>query len=244
MIKHAKRFRPIFRVSTGVFKSEKTTSICKISMAAKKSAKKEEAEEAPKLFYIFYNQERWQNWLNSLKAADWEGDENSDEMPEGFRLLDGLSDDITLAVIKIIRLYQNKRFTVEESRTKIREIEEIVMGEITDDVLVEIIGSMQVSMVVLFAAAQKYLEESYPAADTIKNLVKEGRKVVDKDPEKALDIASSIGSGVINGASCCGKYVKDTDEPTFFDEWLVEVERIADAMKSLKDFDEVAGEAQ
>lgn len=36
--------------------------------------------------------------------------------------------------------------------------------------------------------------------------------------------------------------MKDTDEPTLFDEWLVEVERIADAMKSLKDFDEEAGE--
>jgi len=210
-------------------------------MAAKKS-KQTEAEEAPKLFYIFYNQERWDNWLNSLKAADWDGDENSDEMPEGFRLLDGLSDDITIAVLKVIKLYQNQRFTVEESRTKIRDIEAIIMGEVKDDMLAEIIGSMQVSMVVLFSAAQKYLEGSYPAAETIKDLVKDGRKVVDKDPEKALDIASSIGSAVINGATCCAKYVKDTDEPTFFDEWLVEVERIADAMKSLKNFDEVAGE--
>ncbi|HJJ82102.1 MAG TPA: DUF2150 family protein, partial [Methanocorpusculum sp.] len=66
---------------------------------------------------------------------------------------------------------------------------------------------------------------------------------VDDDPKKALEFASSIGSAVINGASCCGKYVKDTDDPTLFDEWLVEVERIADAMKSLKDFDEVGGEA-
>ena len=215
-------------------------------MAAKKSKKSTEAaaEDAPKLFYIFYNQERWDNWLNSLKAADFEGDENSEDMPEGFRLLDGLSDDITLGVIKVIRLYQNQRFTVEESRTKIRDIEAIVMGEVTDEMLAEIIGSMQISMLVLFSAAQKYLEGASPAAETVKDLVKEGRKVVDKDPEKALDIASSIGSAVINGASCCGKYVKDTDEPTLFDEWLVEVERIADAMKSLKDFDEVAGEAQ
>jgi len=212
-------------------------------MAAKKS-KQTEAEEAPKLFYIFYNQERWENWLNSLKDADWDGDENSDEMPEGFRLLDGLSDDITIAVLKIIKLYQNQRFTVEESRTKIRDIETIIMGEVKDDMLAEIIGSMQVSMVVLFSAAQKYLEGSYPAPDAIKDLVKDGRKVVDKDPEKALELASSIGSAVINGATCCAKYVKDTDEPTLFDEWLVEVERIADAMKSLKDFDEVAGEAQ
>lgn len=211
-------------------------------MAAKKTKKETPVEDAPKLFYIFYNQERWDNWLRSLKDANWDDDENSDEMPEGFRLLDGLSDDITLAIIKIIRLYQNKRFTLAESQNKIRDVETIIMNQVDDDILAEIIGSMQISMMVLFSAAQKYLEDSFPAAETIKDLVKEGRKIADKDPEKALDIASSIGSAVINGATCCGKYVKDTDEPTLFDEWLVEVERISDACKSLKDFDEVAGE--
>ncbi|HJJ65177.1 MAG TPA: DUF2150 family protein [Methanocorpusculum sp.] len=212
-------------------------------MAAKKSKKSSEPEEAPKLFYIFYNQERWENWLRTLKEADWEGDPDSEDMPEGFRILDGLSDDITLAVIKIIRLYQNERFTVEEARTKIADVEAIVMGEVADEEVSEIIASMQISMMVLFTAAQKYLEADYPEATEVKNLVKDGRKVVDDDPEKALEFASSIGSAVINGASCCGKYVKDTDDPTLFDEWLVEVERIADAMKSLKDFDEVGGEA-
>ncbi|HJJ50688.1 MAG TPA: DUF2150 family protein, partial [Methanocorpusculum sp.] len=197
---------------------------------------------APKLFYIFYNQERWDNWLKTLETADWAGDEESEEMPEGFRILDGFSDDITLAVIKIIRLFQNNRISLEDARTKLRSVEEIVMSEVPGEELAEIVGSMQVSLVVLFAAGQKYLEQIYPQAEEIKNLVKEGRKVVEKDAEKALDIASSIGSAVINGAACCGKYVKDTDEPTLFDEWLVEVERIADAMKSLKDFDEESGE--
>lgn len=211
-------------------------------MAGKKSAKKEEPEAAPKLFYIFYNQERWDNWLKSLKEADFEGDENSEEMPEGFRILDGLSDDITLAVIKIIKLYQNTRITLEEARNKLIGVEEIVMAEVADDDLAEIVCSMQMSMAVLFAAGQKYLENIYPAAEEIKTLVKDGRKAEEKDPDKAFDIASSIGSAVINGATCCGKYVRDTDEPTIFDEWLVEVERIADAVKSLKNFDETAGE--
>ncbi|MDV0442801.1 DUF2150 family protein [Methanorbis rubei] len=214
-------------------------------MAAKKSSKKtEEPEASAKLFYIFYNQERWDNWLNTLAEADFSGDDDSDEMPEGYRILDGFSDDITLATIKIIKLFQNKRISLEDARTKLRGVEEIVMGEVQNVDVAEIIGSMQVSMLVLFAAGQKYLEESYPPAEEVKNLVKDGRKAFDKDPEKALDMASSIGAAVINGASCCGKYVKDTDEPTLFDEWLVEVERIADALKSLKNFDEEAGEAQ
>lgn len=214
-------------------------------MAAKKSSKKTAEPEAPaKLFYIFYNQERWDNWLNTLSEADFSGDDDSEEMPEGYRILDGFSEDITLATLKIIRLYQNSRISLEDARTKLRGVEEIVLVELPESEIAEIVGSMQVSMLVLFAAGQKYLEEAYPPSEEVKNLVKEGRKIFDKDPEKALDIASSIGAAVINGASCCGKYVKDTDDPTLFDEWLVEVERIADAMKSLKNFDEEVGESQ
>jgi len=61
--------------------------------------------------------------------------------------------------------------------------------------------------------------------------------------EKALEIASCIGANVINGAACCGKYVKDDiEQPSLFDEWLIEIEAMNEAMTSLKNFDEVAGE--
>ena len=155
-------------------------------MAAKKSKKSTEAaaEDAPKLFYIFYNQERWDNWLNTLAEADFSCDEGSEEMPEGYRILDGFSDDITLATIKIIRLYQNGRISLEHARTKLRGVEEIVMEELPESEVAEIVGSMQVSMLVLFAAGQKYLEEAYPLSEEVKNLVKEGHKVFEKDPEK------------------------------------------------------------
>ena len=73
-----------------------------------KKASKKSAEEPLKLFYIFYNQERWDNWLKTLSEASFDGDPKSDELPEGFRILDGFSVDITLEVLKIIKLYQNK----------------------------------------------------------------------------------------------------------------------------------------
>ena len=61
--------------------------------------------------------------------------------------------------------------------------------------------------------------------------------------EEALDTAANIGASVIDGASCCGKFVKDDIEsPTLFDEWLIECERMNEAMTSLKNFDESTGD--
>jgi hypothetical protein len=212
-------------------------------MVTKKSSKKTSESEVPaRLFYIFYNQERWENWLKILSESDFSSGDDSEEIPEGYRILDEFSDDITLAAIKIIRLYQNGRISLEDARTKLYGVEEIVMGELPESEITEIVGSMQVSMLVLFAAGRKYLNNVYLENENIKNFVKNGRKIFENDPENALDIASSIGATVINGASCCGKYVQETDEPTLFDEWLVEIERISDAMKSLKNFDEETGD--
>ncbi|ABS55571.1 conserved hypothetical protein [Methanoregula boonei 6A8] len=207
---------------------------------AKKASKKVE-EEPLKLFYIFYNQERWDNWVKSLSEASFEVDPKSDEMPEGFRVLDSFSVDITLAVLKIVKLYQNKRFSREETLDKLAAVEAIVMSEAPKGDLEEIIEILQLPKLVLFASSRRYLGGEFDK--DIKTLVKKGREAIDKDMEQALEIASNIGAAVIDGAACCGKYVKDDlENPTLFDEWLIECERMFEAMGSLKNFDESTGE--
>jgi hypothetical protein len=207
---------------------------------AKKASKKVE-EEPLKLFYIFYNQERWDNWVKSLSEASFEVDPKSDEMPEGFRVLDSFSVDITLAVLKIVKLYQNKRFTREDAQEKLAAVEAIVMSEAPKGDLEELIEILQLPKLVLFASCRRYIGGEFDK--DIKTLVKKGREAIDKDMEQALDIASNIGAAVIDGTACCGKYVKDDlENPTLFDEWLIECERIFEAMGSLKNFDESTGE--
>ncbi len=209
---------------------------------AKKKEKSAKAEEPMKLFYIFYNQERWDNWLNTLKESNFEADPESEEMPEGYQTLYNFSMDITLAILKIIKLYQNGRFSKEDALDKLNQVEGIIMSDVADETVDEYIESLQLSMLVLFASCKKFLEGEYET--DIKTLVKEGKKVVSEDMEKALEIAADIGAAVINGGSCCGKYVKDNiDQPTLFDEWLIEVESMNEAMSSLKNFDEEAGES-
>ena len=207
---------------------------------AKKAAKKVE-EEPLKLFYIFYNQERWDNWLKTLSEASFEEDPKSDEMPEGFRILDGFSVDVTLEVLKIIRLFQNNRFSKEDTLDKLADVEAIVMSTPPKGDLEELVEILQLPKLVLFAGCRKYLSGEFDK--DIKTLVKKGREQIDKDMELALETASSIAAAVIDGAACCGKYVKDDlENPTLFDEWLIECERINESIASLKNFDESTGD--
>jgi hypothetical protein len=206
---------------------------------AKKASKTE--SEPLKLFYIFYNQERWDNWLKTLSESSFEADPESDEMPEGLRILDSFSEDITVSVLKVIKLHQNKRFTKEEALEKLGQIEMIVMSAAPEGDLEEVIEILQLPKLALFRSCQKYLDGGFDKE--IKSLVKKGKALIESDMEAALDAAANIGASVIDGASCCSKYVKDDIEsPTLFDEWLIECERMNEAMTTLKNFDETTGD--
>ena len=208
---------------------------------ARKAGTKKAAEEAPlKLFYIFYNQERWNNWLGTLAEADFEGD-GSDEVPEGVALLYSCSEDITLSVLKIVRLWQNERFSTEEALKKIEDVETIVISPIPDSPLVEVIGPVQETLLVLFAACRRFVAGDYDR--DVKSLVKRGRVLAAEGADETLVVAAEIGAAVLGGVACCAKYVKDDiEDPTLFDDWLVEIETMGEALKSLKSFDEEPGE--
>ena len=206
-------------------------------------AKKAKAKQAEpmKLFYIFYNQERWDNWIKTLEGANFEPAEG-EEVSEGEQMLYGFAEDITLSVLKIIRLYQNDRFTKEEAIAKLDDVELIVMTGLPEGELEDIIGSLQLSLLVLFTACRKYIEGEFDK--DIKALVKKGRGIDEENFEEALEVAANIGAAVVDGATCCAKYIKDDAEnPGLFDEWLIEIETMSNAMKSLAKFDEEPGEA-
>jgi len=207
----------------------------------KKKAAGKESEAPMKLFYIFYSQERWDNWMNSLQEADFGDDPDSDDLPEGISMLSGFNQDICVAILKIIKLYQNNRFTKEETLEKLQEVGSIVMEQEVPENLADIIQYMQEQLMVLFSSCTMYLEGDYKSTE-IKDLIKAGRACGEGEEEAALDIASKIGAHVMNGASCCGRYIKDNMEPTPFNEWLIQIEIISEALTSLKGFDEQAGE--
>jgi len=207
---------------------------------AKKKKKAKQAEPM-KLFYIFYNQERWDNWITTLEDANFEPAAGED-VSEGEQMLYTFAEDITLSVLKIIRLYQNDRLTKEEATAKLTDVELVVMSGLPEGELEDIIGSLQLSLLVLFTACRRYLDGGFDK--DIKALVKKGRALDEDGLEEALEVAADIGAAVIDGTTCCARYIKDDMEnPGLFDEWLIEIDTMSNAMKSLAKFDEVPGEA-
>jgi len=194
-----------------------------------------------KLFYIFYNKERWDNWIRRLEDASFEPAEG-EEVSEGEQILYGFAEDLTLSVLKIIRLYQNGRLTKEEAIEKLDDVEVLVMTGLPEGRLEDLVGSLQLSLIVLFTACRKYLDGGFNT--DIKTLVKKGKAIGDTNLDEALEIAANIGAAVIDGATCCAKYIKDDAESlSLFDDWLIEIETMSNAMKSLAKFDEEPGEA-
>ncbi|UUX92044.1 DUF2150 family protein [Methanoplanus endosymbiosus] len=210
-------------------------------MAGKKKGK--DKSEPQSVLYYFYTQERWDNWILTLKEMDFEGDPESEEMPEGLASLDNFTKDLNVSALKIIKLVDNGSYNQEMALAKLNEVEEIIMADLPEDELTDILGGVQMRFLVLFMSCKNYIRGEIGEGE-IKNLVKEGRAISDEDPEAALKIAADIGAKVLDGGSCCGKYLRgDFENPTMFDDWLIEVDEMGESLKTLKNFDEQFGEA-
>jgi hypothetical protein len=226
------------RFSDTIENSLKRADRCVIAMAR---SKKNKEKEHQKLFYLFYTQERWNNWIQTLSETSFDEMPDSEEMPEGLRKLQNFTDDINSAVLKIPKLKDSGVFTTEEALERLNEVEEVIMGPIPEGDISDIIEGIQLRFLALFLSIKKYMKGDY--SGDIKTLIVEGRKIVDSDVESALNIAGTIGALVLDGGSCCGKYLRgDLEEPGMFDDWLIEIDDMATVLKTLKKFDEEAGE--
>jgi len=204
--------------------------------------KKGTQEEAPlKLFYIFYSKERMENWIRTLQELSFSGDPSSEAPPEGLLAVSRFAEDITIEVLKIVRLFQNGRFGKDEAMERMREVETTVMCEAREGEIGDVLESLQLSLLVLFSACRKFIEGQFER--DVKALVKRARALPPDEMEKSLEIAGEIGAAVIGGTPCCEKFmIDDPGKGTLLDDWLVEIETIRDSIKSLKDFDESTGE--
>ncbi|WP_062400007.1 DUF2150 family protein [Methanogenium cariaci] len=205
-------------------------------------AKKKEKVEPQSVLYYFYTQERWDNWIKTLEEMSFEYDEDSEEMPEGLQSLNNFTEDINVSVLKIIKLFLLGNYSGEAARKKIEEVEEIVMGPLPESDIADIVSGVQMRFLVLFAGCKAVIDGT--ATGEVKDLIKYGRTLGDDQAEEALKTAATVCALVIQGgSSCCGKYLRgEMDDPTLFDDWLIEVDDIGNGLKTLKNFDEQFGE--
>jgi len=96
---------------------------------ARKKLGKDKSEPQSTLYY-FYTQERWDNWLKTLEEMDFEGDPESEEMPEGLQSLGNFTQDINVSVLKIMKLFLKGNYGAETALGKLNEVEEIVLGSL------------------------------------------------------------------------------------------------------------------
>jgi hypothetical protein len=192
------------------------------------------------LFYIFYNQERWDNWLKTLSEASFEVEPTSEnfrkDFPGSWMVF---SVDITLEVLK-----NHQACTRTSGSPADGALRQDGRGGSNRHDLYPNLGDLRI------LHCQSW---SLQAAEILKRRVRQGHQdagqagkaQIDKDMELALETASNIAAAVIDGAACCGKYVEDDlENPTLFDEWFIECERINDSMTSLKNFDESTGTSE
>ena len=120
--------------------------------------KKDDNPEPTSVLYYYYTQERWDNWLKVLAEADFEGDENSDEMPEGLSSLDNFTKDVNVSVMKIVKVFQNGSYDAKTALSKLEEVEAIIMGEVPESDISDIVQGLQMRFLVLFISCKRYIE--------------------------------------------------------------------------------------
>lgn len=102
----------------------------------------------------FYTQERWQNWIDRLEEEDLDL-ENEDSA----RLLMNLQEDTAIAVAKVVEAYEDDTIGEERAHSELTEMQEIVLSDagIEDEETAMLLESVQMSLEVVFYAAQEYV---------------------------------------------------------------------------------------
>jgi hypothetical protein len=142
----------------------------------------------------FYSEERWENWLQRLREEDLDPEDE-----DSARLLLNLQDDVAIAVAKILRALHDERIDAEEAMDELADIHETVSGE--PDLAEEkamLVGGVQMSLDVVFYAAQQYVAEGVAEEATIREYVEAAAEAErEEDLERAVGLVSAAGTRVI-----------------------------------------------
>ena len=177
----------------------------------------------------FYTQERWQNWIDRLEQEDLDL-ENEDSA----RLLMNLQEDTAIAVAKVVEAYEADLIDEERAHEELSEMQEIVLSEapLDDEEKVMLLESVQMSLEIVFYAAQEFLAAGAAEEASVEEYVD---AAADAEAEEEIDTAIGYivqaGTLVIDGEEIDPALAEEM-EYGLVAEWVNGLESLQNAMAS------------
>jgi hypothetical protein len=174
----------------------------------------------------FYTEERWQNWIDRLREEDLDL-ENEDSA----RLLMNLQEDTAIAVAKIVEAYEAGDIGEERAHDELSEMQEIVLTEapIKDEETAMLVESVQMSLEVVFYAAQEYVAAGTADGDVEEYIHAAADAEAEEEIDSAIGYLVQAGTLVLDGAELDMSLV-DEMEYGLVAEWVNGLDSLRNAM--------------
>ena len=183
----------------------------------------------------FYTEERWQNWIDRLREEDLDLEDE-----DSARLLMNLQEDTAIAVAKIVEAYEDGTIDEERAHEELSAIQEIVLAEapLEDEEKAMLVESVQMSLEVVFYAAQEYVAAGAAEDATVEEYV---QAAADAEAEEEIDTAIGYlvqaGTLVIDGAELDPTLAEEM-EYGLVAEWINGLDSLQNALASPETVDE------
>lgn len=177
----------------------------------------------------FYTEERWQNWIDRLREEDLDL-ENEDSA----RLLMNLQEDTAIAVAKVVEAYEGGDIGEERAHAELTEMQEIVLAEapLEDEEKAMLIESVQMSLEVVFYAAQEYVAAGAAGDASLEEYIQAAAEAeADEDIDTAIGYLVQAGTLVIDGEELDMALV-DEMEYGLVAEWVNGLESLQNALSA------------
>jgi hypothetical protein len=174
----------------------------------------------------FYTQERWQNWIDRLREEDLDL-ENEDSA----RLLMNLQEDTAIAVAKVVEAFEDGTIGEERAHSELTKMQEIVLSDagLEDEETSMLLESVQMSLEVVFYAAQEFVAAGTPEGDVAEYVDAAAEAEVEEEIDAAIGYLVQAGTLVLDGEEL-DMSILDEMEYGLVAEWLNGLDSLQNAL--------------
>ncbi|MFB6173961.1 MAG: DUF2150 family protein [Halobacteriales archaeon] len=175
----------------------------------------------------FYSEERWHNWIDRLMEEDLDPEDE-----DSARLLLNLQDDVAIAVAKIVRARDDGDIDDEVALEELSSIHETVSEDpgFDDEETEMLVGGVQMSLDVVFYAAQQYVAEGVADEADAEGYIRAAAEAeAEEDLDRAVGLIAAAGTRIIDGEEFAIEVAEELD-PGYVTEWINGLDSLQSAM--------------